>query len=210
MPVNPVDNRGYYLNILVGGRPFPGQIVKGGIRGLGNTEEWTIVRAIAGTGWVQNHKGRKPIEGIEVEVSLDGPNPDAVRAAWQAHYAFVVFIRGAAPPKYSKPKALQITGTPFRGAGVNALVYASHVEPVFDTGSNRVVYKFNEHTKSIPIPIGPPEPAILNETDPTPKTEQEIALRDAVVATRGADGPPPPVSEISSRYPGVGAVGVAP
>lgn len=207
MPVNPVDNRGYYLNLEVGGRRFPGAIVREGVEGLGNTEDWSIVRAIAGTGWQQQHKGRKPIEGIKVKCSLNAATPTLLKQAWIDHYQFVVHIRGAKPPKHVRPRALAATGTPFLGAGVKAVVYAGHTEPLFDTNALLVTYIFNEHTKATLIPIGPPEPAILNDTNPSPKTQQETALVNAVGSITGV---PVPFTTLSERYPIIGAAGTVP
>lgn len=210
MPVNPIDNPGAYLEIEIGGRALPGPIAKGGLRGLESAEEWQKTRPIAGTGWVQNHKGRIPIEGIEIEVILDASNKDEARALWQQHYKFVVFIRGKKPPLPFKPPALQVRGAPFAGAGVLALVYRGHKEPIFDTGQNRVVYKFDEATHSTPIAVGPPEPAILSDTNPSPKSLQETALAAAAATSFGDGAGAPSASTLSERYPGIGAVGATP
>lgn len=207
MPLSPIQNPGAYIDIELGGRTFPGTIIKGGIRGLKSVEEWTTTRPIAGSGWVQHHKGRQPIKGIEIEVSLDASNDALKDAAWKAHYQFVLFIRGRKPPLPFKPPALQISGAPFRGAGVIALVYAGHDEPIWDTGPIRVVYRFDEATKSTSFPIETPEPAILDETNPSPKTFQETALVQAVQTSFGDVGTSPSFATISERYPGVGAAG---
>lgn len=205
--IDPITHPGYYLNPLLGGKPFPGPIVKNGIRGLKNAEGWTIVRAIAGQGWVANHTGRKPIEGIEVEISLNAADDEEVSRVWRLHYDFVVFIRGKAPPLYSRPPSLAVTSTPFNAAGVRAVNYVSHTEPIFDVGVNSVIYTFNETAKSTIVPIGPPEAAILNETNPNPVTQGEINLANAVAATHGPGSPndsPPSFATLSERYPGIG------
>lgn len=204
MSLNPIDSPGAYIDIRVGGRSFPGPIVKGGIRGLKNTHEWSTVRPIAGTGWTQMDKGRPPIKGIEVEIALDAPSDARRAAAWEAHYKFVVFIRGKKPPLISKPPALAVTGAPFKDAGVLAVVYAGHDTPIFDTGRLFVVYRFDEATKSTIIPIGPPEAAILDETNPQPKTIQEGLLVANAEATTGIAVP---FDVMAARYPGIGAVG---
>lgn len=210
MSLSPITSPGAYTDIEIGGRRFPGTIVKGGIRGLKSVEEWSTVRPIAGSGWVQNHKGRQPIKGIEIEISLDASTRDLKDAAWKTHYQFIVFIRGKKPPLPFRPPALQVTGAQFAGAGVRSLVYAGHDEPIWDTGPIRVIYRFDEATKSTPLAIGPPEPAILDESNPNPVTQQEIALTNAVQTTFGDVGTPPSNATISERYPGVGAAGVSP
>ena len=210
MALSPINNPGAYLDLRVGGRSFPGKIVKGGVRGLGNEEEWSTVRPIAGSGWVQNHKGRQPVKGIEIEVSLDAATKEEADARWQAHYKFVVFIRGKKPPLPFKPPALEATGAPFKGSGVLKVVYRGHVEPIFDTGPNRVIYKFDEATKSTPIAVGPPEAAILAEDNPRPRSLQEAALAAAAATSFGTAPGAPTFATISERYPGVGAVGGTP
>lgn len=207
MSLSPNRNRAAYVEIYVGGRALPGPIVKGGIRGLKSVEEWSTVRPIAGSGYVQNHKGRQPIKGIEVEISLDRRTLDESDEAWVAHYKFLVFIRGKKPPLPARPPALAVTSAPFYGAGVRSVVYAGHVEPVWDTGPNRVIYIFDEATKSTPIAVGPPEAAILDESNPRPKSMQETAFVAAVQTSFGTTGTPPTAATISERYPGIGAVG---
>lgn len=210
MPLNPIDNPGAFLEIEIGGQPLPGPIAKGGLRGLESAEEWQKTRPIAGTGWIQNHKGRVPIEGIEIEVILDAKTKSEAAVLWNRHYKFVVHIRGRKPPLPFKPPALAVRGAPFAGAGVLALVYRGHKEPIFDTGQNRVVYKFDEATKSTPIAVGPPEAAILSDTNPSPKSFQEGALAAAAATSFGDGAGAPTYATLSERYPGIGAAGATP
>lgn len=200
--VDPIHNPGFYSDPEIGGRPLPGKLID--VRGLKSVEEWTTVRPIAGTGWTQTHKGRLPIKGIEIEVSLNAKDDAGVAAAYLEHYAYVMFLRGGKPPPvYSKPPAFVVTYTPFRDVGIQKLVYAGHTAAMFTVGKNIVIYTFDEATKAKLIPIGPPEAAILNETNPNPVTVQGEALVAMVTATRGAQDPREPAvtkSDIEAQY----------
>lgn len=192
---------GYYSKILVGGRAPPGEIVD--IRIPEAVEEWVTTRPLTGTGWQQIHRGRQPVKGIEIEVSLNAPSDEEVDIAYGAHYKFVVFIRGKAPPLQSKPPSLGVVHTPLKDVGVRAIVYVKHTAAKFTVGQNKVVYTFDEATTFKLIPVGPPEPAILNEFDPNPTTLNGEALRDIVATTRGAQDPREPavtVSDLQAQY----------
>lgn len=201
MPANPIRTPSYYKTVEIGGRVTPGELIA--IRNLKSTEEWTTVRPIAGTGYTQTHKGRVPVKGIEVEVCLNARDDAGVAAAWTAHYAFVKHVRGKAPPLISRPRAMVVNNTSFIDVGVRSVVYAGHQAGIFTIGKNTVVYVFDEATKSTLAPVGPPEPAVLNETNPNPTTLQGAALVDIVQTTRGPQDPREPlvtVSDLGAQY----------
>lgn len=205
MAIDPIRNLAAYRDIRVADRAFPGIILD--IRGLESTEEWTTTRAIASSNWTQVHRGRVPIDKIEIDIGLDGPSNDQSSAAWRAWYQFILYIRGGVkPPIPKKPPTLGIRGAMFAGAGVEKVVYMGHVEPIYRTSRNVGTIRFKEAAKSTPLPVEPPEPAILNETNPIPRTAAEAQLDAASRASFG-DAPADRAGVISERYPGVGAWG---
>ncbi len=205
MPLSPVTNPGAFLGIRVGGRAFPGRIVA--IRGLEDAIEWTTTRGITGSGWTQVCRGRVPIENIEIDCSFDARTRDEKDAAWKDHYRFVVFARGKKPPLPTKPPALEVYGAHFRAAGVISVVWKGMVEPIFNVGKNVATYRFKENAKSVAFPAEIPEPAILDETNPSPKSFQETALVAAANTSFGTGSGGPSAATLSERYPGIGAVG---
>lgn len=211
MPIDPITNPGAWKDILVGGRRFPGKILD--IRNLQSREEINIVRAVSAQGHTMTHRGRIPIgasgnaDNIEIDIGLDAAVMDQRSEAWREWYQFVVFVRGAAPPKPAKPPKLAVRGASFKGAGVLSIMYSGHNEPMFRTSKHMATILFKEGAKSTPWPAEEPEPAILDASNPTPRTAAETMLSAAAATSFGTGDGAPSTSTLSERYPGIGSWG---
>ncbi len=202
MAPNPHDNPGYFNQVFFGGMQVPGTIVD--IRGLKSVEEWVTVRPIAGTGASKIHKGRLPIENIEVEYAINGYTPDDEKTVLALHSKLILFMRGGSK-EIAKPKAMDVTNTSFKDVFVRKIVYKGHTAPVWRVGRWTAIVVVDEYQKAKTLTLAPPEAAILNETDPVPKTEGEIALRGAVTGVWDLQSPmdkPPTGEQLSAMYPG--------
>lgn len=179
---NPIQNPAYYTEILVGARKVPGRLVD--IQGLVSAEEWVKQAGLTNIEALLWRK-RPLIKGVKVVVGLDGPEDDDTIANFAAWYAFITYVKPGGNPN-AKPPAYTVTNTQFKGAFIKQIVYAGHTEPIFRV--NQAILGelvFDEYRKPTPIPVGPPEPAKTNDTNPTPRSAQEAAFAAAVDRARG-------------------------
>lgn len=169
---NPIQNRAYYTDVLIGGRPMPGFIIDGGIKGLKSAEEWMKLNGIQNIEalvW----KKRPLIKGISVTICMTGETDEQTIAYYADWYPFISFLKPGGNPN-AKPPAYGVTNTQFKGAFVKQVVYAGHEEPIFSLMKPILATVFfDEYRKSQPLPVGAPEPAKINDTNPVPKSVAE-------------------------------------
>jgi hypothetical protein len=179
---NPIDNPGYYTSIQIGARFTPGRLVD--IQGLATAEEWIKNAGLTNIETLIWRK-RPLIKGIKVVVGLDGPEDDDTRQAYKDWYSFIAYLKPGGNPN-AKPPSYAVTNSQFKGAFVKQVVYAGHVEPIFRVNQGILgELIFDEYRKPVPLPVGPPEAAKINDTNPNPRTEQEAVFTAAVARARG-------------------------
>lgn len=183
MAANPIDNKAYYTDILIGGRKVPGTLKD--LRGLKTADEWLVQKGIGATGASTIWRGRPPIQGIEIELSLNGPDDASTRATFDAYYDFIKFLKPAADVK---PPAYNVTSTPFKSVYVRQLVYAGHTAPLLTVDKPMAsVIIVNEFKKPKPILPAVPEAAKLNSDTPSPTSAQQA--RFVAALNRAGLGP---------------------
>lgn len=183
MASNPIDNKAYYTDILIGGRKVPGTLKD--IRGLKTADEWLVQKGIGATGAATIWRGRPPIQGIEIELSLNGADDDSTRATFDAYYAFVKYLK---PSPDVRPPAYNVTSTPFKSVFVRQVVYGAHTAPLLTVDKPMVsVITVNEFRKPRPILPAVPEAAKLNSDTPSPTSAQQA--RFVAALNRAGLGP---------------------
>jgi hypothetical protein len=179
---NPIENPSYYTTVVIGSRSTPGYLVD--ITGLATAEEWVKQNGI-GNIEALVWRRRPLVKGIKVICGLDGPDDEATIANWKAWYSFIAFLKPGGNPM-AKPPAYTVTNSQFKGAFIKQVVYAGHTEPIFRLDQAVIgEIVLDEYRKPIALPIGPPEAAVINDSDPKPKSAQEAAFADAVARARG-------------------------
>lgn len=179
---NPIQNPGYYITVLIGGRQTPGYLVD--IEGLVTAEEWVKQNGI-GNVEALVWRRRPLIKGIKIKCGLDGATPDETIANYAAWYSYIKYLKPGGNP-LAKPPAYSVTNTQFRGAMIKQVVYAGHTEPIYRLNAPIVgEIILDEYRKPVALPVGPPEAAIVNDTNPSPRSAQEAAFAAAVTRARG-------------------------
>ena len=178
---NPIQNPGYYTEILIGARRTPGRLVS--IEGLSSAEEWVKqagLTNIEATIW----RKRPLITGIKITCGLDGPEESDTIQNYADWYSFIAYLKPGGNPN-AKPPAYTVTNSQFKGAFVKQVVYAGHQEPIYDLRQPiQGVIILNEYRKPAPIPVGPPEPAKTNDTNPSPRSSYEARFAAAAENSR--------------------------
>lgn len=172
MSPNPQDQPDYFTDIVIGGRKVPGLIQD--IRGLENKENIVVQMGVGVGGASTIWRGRPPIEGIEIEIILPTDTPEAKRASYAAFDDFIKFLK---PNPSTKPPSYTVTNASFGNVFVKQVWYKGHTAPVYRVNDPcKAIIKVDEFRKAKPIAIGPPEPAIIDPTNPSPKDTQEASL----------------------------------
>jgi hypothetical protein len=179
---NPIQNPAYYTTVIIGSRPTPGYLAN--IQGLATAEEWVKQNGI-GNIEALVWRRRPLVKGIKVICGLDGATPEETIAHFNALYSYIKYLKPGGNPM-AKPPAFTVTNSQFKGAMVKQVVYAGHTEPIFRLNEPIIgELILDEYRKPVALPIGPPEAAIINNTDPKPKSAQEAAFAAAVTRARG-------------------------
>jgi hypothetical protein len=183
MAPNPIDNPTFYTDIKIGGRLVPGSLKD--VRGLKSAEEWLLQKGIGATGASTIWRGRPPIQGIEIEIALNGTTPAETRIIFDLYYAYIKFLK---PKKTAKPPAYVVRNTSFQAVFIDQVVYAGHTSPVFTVDAPMTsIITINEFAKPIPILPAVPEAALLNSDTPAPKSVAEAKF--AAALARAGMGP---------------------
>lgn len=181
---NPIDDPGYFKDVLIGGRPVPGRIKD--ITGLESQEEWVQQMAPGINGATKIWRRRKLIEGIKIIIVLNADTEERVKTNFADYFDYIKHLKGGTSV-HKKPPAFDVTSTLFKSVFVRKVVYAGHTAPFPRVGPPiECVITVDEYAKGARIPIGPPEPAKIDDSTPQPQDALAAQFQNAVAKALAA------------------------
>lgn len=176
--LGPKQRERWGVIVVDGKTQFPGHVIS--LSDIERPIEWVTQYSLGTTGAGKIFKGRKLVEGCKIACSL--PNKDAYDAAVTFYKTYVK------TPKGVRGKAHTIDHPAFASIEMTKFVFTKEPATMpLTNGSWIVTYTIDEYEKVEVAPLGPADPAKLDDP-PKPKDQLDKALDAALKVMNSALG----------------------